>query len=348
MNTKRMIAVALMLTVFASACSQTAETTEDTSASPGESVAVDSASDSASAAVPATATEAAPTEAAPTEEVAQPEEATPTEDVAPTEDGTEAAPTEDGTDGADDFYVEGDGDSLADQISLVECTDPGIEAELAEPELRTALRGLIQDHVTRTAVLVQTAGETGLDSSETMAANTSLDVNGLQLGDAVGMVYGDGAADAFVAIWRRHLQLFTDYAVGVATEDVAAQDAADAGLRAYSEDFAAFFHAATEERMPIDPTIETFDGHIDTVEALIRDTLSGTATEVDPDDAAHNHVIELSDMITNAVQGQFPCRFPIAEDAGNAKPQVAQVDPVWATLVAQAVAINCDLTPALI
>ncbi|MEE8600610.1 hypothetical protein [Euzebya tangerina] len=328
MITLRLIAATLTLLLLVTACGTASDTDNATAADESTEAATEAEATDPEATDPE-ATEPEVTEPATTE--AEATEAPPEAEPAASEGD---ADTGEGEDGASEVVV-ADGQ--------VQCTDDSIEAEVPEPALRQLVRDLIQDHVTRTHELVIVAGETGLDSAETEAAYTVLDVNGLELGDAVALVYDDGAGDAFVNIWRRHLQFFVDYAVGVATGDQAAQDAADADLRQYSQDFAAFFASATEGNMPAEPTVVEFDGHIDTVEALIRETLAGAETQQEAHDVAHDHVVDLAAMISNGVQAQFPCRFPAADETATAttraKP-VAAVPAAWTELAAR-VDSNC-------
>src|SRR5262245_26245023 len=88
--------------------------------------------------------------------------------------------------------------------------------------LRVALNRLLAEHVYLAGAATNAA--LGGRDAEFKAAEGALDGNSVDIGKAVGMVYGPDAEGAFLPLWRRHIGFFVDYTVGVATKDQAKQD----------------------------------------------------------------------------------------------------------------------------
>src|SRR6185503_17181222 len=115
-------------------------------------------------------------------------------------------------------------------------------APVPAAELRAKLNTLLQEHAYLAAGATNAA--LGGRTAEFQAAAGALDANSVDLSKAIGSVYGGGAEQAFLALWRKHIGFFVDYATGVATKDKAKQDKAVVDLVSYSEDFAAFLSSA--------------------------------------------------------------------------------------------------------
>src|SRR5688572_1809566 len=81
-------------------------------------------------------------------------------------------------------------------------------------ELRASLNYLMGEHI----LLASSATGAALAGREAQfkAAAAALDANGVDLAKAIGSVYGQGAQDAFLPLWRRHIGFAVDYTVGVA------------------------------------------------------------------------------------------------------------------------------------
>src|SRR5262249_45365019 len=106
------------------------------------------------------------------------------------------------------------------------------------------------------------------------AAAAALDENGVDISKAIGSVYGQGAQDAFLPLWRRHIGFAVDYTIGVATKDKAKQDKAVADLVSYSEDFAAFLSSANPN-LPKSAVAELVKGHILKLKAVVEAHAAG-------------------------------------------------------------------------
>jgi hypothetical protein len=109
-------------------------------------------------------------------------------------------------------------------------------------ELRAKLNILLQEHTYVAAGATNAA--LGGRQGEFEAAAGALDANSVDLSKAIGMVYGAGAENAFLALWRKHIGFFVDYTTGVATKDKAKHDKAVNDLVGYTQDFGAFLASA--------------------------------------------------------------------------------------------------------
>src|SRR5581483_4994067 len=133
-------------------------------------------------------------------------------------------------------------------------------------DLRTALNGLLQEHVTLAAAATNAA--LGGRQAEFQAAAGALDGNSQDLAKAIGSVYGQGAQDAFLPLWRKHIGWFVDYTVGVATKDKAKQDKAVNDLVGYTQDFGAFLNSANPN-LPKDVVAGLVKTHVLTLKDVV-------------------------------------------------------------------------------
>ena len=102
-------------------------------------------------------------------------------------------------------------------------------------QLRTALNGLLQEHVFLAADATDAA--LGGRNAEFKAAAEALDANSVDISKAIGSVYGPDAEKAFLPLWRKHIGFVVDYTTGVATKDKAKQEKAVNDLVAYTKEF---------------------------------------------------------------------------------------------------------------
>ena len=98
--------------------------------------------------------------------------------------------------------------------------------------LRVALNGLLQEHA-YLATLATGAALQGR-TADFQAAGAALDGNSVDLSKAIGSIYGSGAEQAFLPLWRKHIGFFVDYTTGLATKDKPKQDKAVNDLIGYT------------------------------------------------------------------------------------------------------------------
>jgi len=126
---------------------------------------------------------------------------------------------------------------------------------------------------------------------------------------AMGSVYGQGAEDAFLPLWRKHIGMVVDYTVGVASNDKAKQDRAVADLIGYTQDFGAFLQSANPN-LPKSVVADLVKHHVVTLKAVIDAQASkDQARTYAALRAAAEHMQMIADPLAEAIVKQFPDKF---------------------------------------
>ena len=175
-------------------------------------------------------------------------------------------------------------------------------------DLRTGLNYLLGEHI----LLASSATGAALAGRDAQfkAAAVALDQNSVDISKAIGSIYGQGAEDAFLPLWRRHIGFVVDYTVGVATKDEAKQDKAVADLVQYTQDFGAFL-ASANPNLPKDVVAGLVKTHVLT----LKDVIDAQATGDQPKGfaamrTAYAHMGMIADPLAGAIVKQFPDKFP--------------------------------------
>jgi hypothetical protein len=198
--------------------------------------------------------------------------------------------------------------ALAAPISQVPAhTDAVAVAPIPASELRAKLNILLQEHTYLAASATNAA--LGGRASEFDAAAAALDANSVDLSKAIGMVYGAGAENAFLALWRKHIGFFVDYATGVATKDKAKQGKAVNDLVGYTQDFGAFLSSANPN-LPKDAVAALVKTHVLTLKDVVdAQAMSDQRKAFTALRSAASHMTMIADPLATAIAKQFPERF---------------------------------------
>jgi hypothetical protein len=178
----------------------------------------------------------------------------------------------------------------------------------AASTLQATLNSALMQHVAYAGSATNAA--LGGRADEFDAAAALLDANSQAISTAVGSVYGDGAGEAFLPLWRKHIGFFVDYTTAVGAGDQAAADEAAAALTAYADELAVFFNSANPD-LPKETVSELISEHILTLKAVVDAQASGDqrAAYVALGEAmGHMHMI--ADPLAAAIAQQFPDQFP--------------------------------------
>ena len=140
--------------------------------------------------------------------------------------------------------------------------------------LKAKLNTLLSEHVYLAAAA--TGSALGGRQTEFQAAAGALDKNSVDVSKAIGMVYGNGAETAFLALWRKHIGFVVDYTTGIATKDKAKADKAVGDLVQYTQDFGAFL-ASANPNLPKSVVADLVKGHVLTLKTVIDAQLAGDA-----------------------------------------------------------------------
>ena len=180
-------------------------------------------------------------------------------------------------------------------------------APIPAAALRAKLNTLLQEHAYLAAGATNAA--LGGRQAEFQAAAGALDANSVDLSKAIGMVYGPGAETAFLALWRKHIGFFVDYATGVAKKDKAKQEKAVNDLVGYTGDFGAFL-ASANPNLPKAAVADLVKTHVLTLKDVVDAQAMGdqkkayTALR-----SAAGHMMMIADPLAMAIAKQFPDRF---------------------------------------
>jgi hypothetical protein len=174
-------------------------------------------------------------------------------------------------------------------------------------DLRTTLNTLLQEHVYLAAAATNAA--LGGRNGEFAAAAGALDSNSVALSKGIGLVYGDDAGTAFLALWRKHIGFFVDYTVGVAKKDKKKQDQAVQALVGYTQDFGAFISSANPN-LPKQAVAELVKTHVLTLKTVVDAQASGDqAKAFMAQRTAAGHMAMIANPLADAIAKQFPDRF---------------------------------------
>ena len=173
--------------------------------------------------------------------------------------------------------------------------------------LRSTLNTLFQEHIYLAAAA--TGAALGGRDAEFKAAAAALDANSVAISKAIGSVYGQGAEDAFLPLWRKHIGMVVEYTVGVATSDKAKQDKAVADLIGYTQDFGAFLQSANPN-LPKSVVADLVKHHVVTLKEVIDAQASkDQAKTYLAMRTAAGHMQMIADPLAEAIVKQFPDKF---------------------------------------
>jgi hypothetical protein len=173
--------------------------------------------------------------------------------------------------------------------------------------LRSALDQLLGEHV-QLAADATNAALNGRDG-EFKAAAAALDANSVDIAGAIGSIYGKDAGDAFLGLWRSHINMVVEYTVGTASKDKMKQDKAVGDLMQYTKDFGAFLNSANPN-LPQDAVADLVKHHAVTLKAVIDAQAAGdqekayTALRT-----AYGHMAMIAEALAQGIVKQFPKKF---------------------------------------
>lgn len=215
------------------------------------------------------------------------------------------------------------------------------QGAMSAADLRVALTSLLGEHV----LLASAATNAALHGNdpEFQAAAAALDRNSVAIANAIGMVYGRAAGDAFLPLWRKHIDFFVDYTVGVATNDMQRQNQAVADLDVYRQDFGAFL-ASANPNLTKDAVAEALVPHVmhlaSTVNAQAKKDYASAYAEIRK---AYAHASDLALVLAGAIAKQFPDRFSGMVDSPAAGLRVLLTNQLGEHTVLAAMATNAAL-----
>jgi len=179
-------------------------------------------------------------------------------------------------------------------------------AAISASDLRVALNTLLGEHIYLASSA--TGAALGGRSAEFQAAAGALDSNSVAIAKAIGMIYGEDAGTAFLALWRKHIGFVVDYTTGVATKNKTKQDKAVQDLLGYATDFGAFLHSACPG-LPTSVVADLVRGHITSLKTVIDAQAGNDPAVYNNIRTAASHMQMIADPLAAAIAKQFPDRF---------------------------------------
>ncbi|MDQ3823641.1 MAG: hypothetical protein M3321_10440 [Actinomycetota bacterium] len=178
----------------------------------------------------------------------------------------------------------------------------------AAANLRVTLDRLLGEH----ALLAIAATQRGLQGGkEFPAIAAKLDENSVQLGNAIGSVYGRAARNQFLNgpfMWRAHIRFFVDYTTAKAKNDAAGQRRAVGNLRTYVGATSNFFAKATG--LPQRALAASITTHVMQLKGQLDAFATGNyARSYRLSRAAYAHMFMTGDALSGAIAQKFPRKF---------------------------------------
>ena len=218
-------------------------------------------------------------------------------------------------------------------------TMSGPTTKTGATDLRQTLDRLFSEHVLLAASA--TGAALGGRQDEFKAAADALDGNSKDIAAAIGSVYGQSAADAFLPLWRNHINLVVNYTTGLATKDKAKSDKAVQDLIAYTKVFADFLTKA-DPNLDNAATAKMVEYHILTLKAVIDAQANGDPTQVYTAlRTARAHMSMFAESLATAIAQQFPDKF-----SGQADSPAATLRASLDALLSEHVYLAADATGA--
>ena len=173
--------------------------------------------------------------------------------------------------------------------------------------LRTDMRKLWEDHITWTRLAIISL-ETG--TADTNATVARLLRNQTDIGNAIKPYYGKAAGNELTRQLRAHILIAADVIAAAKAGDSAKLADAQARWVKNADQIAAVLHSVNPRYWPLDVLRAEMHMHLDltTQEAVAR--LQGDWTaDVAAYDKVHEHILHMSDILSEGIIKQFPHRF---------------------------------------
>jgi hypothetical protein len=198
------------------------------------------------------------------------------------------------------MHMDGTAAALAGGIAKSKNLDGAADSQASA--LRSALTGLLIQHVAQTGEVIQSVVATSLTSPQTQGAIAALDQNTQDLGAAIGSLYGKDAQTEFLKQWRAHIGFFVEYTKGVAGNDKAAVADAQKKLAGYVTQFGQFLGTATG--LPASAVSADLKGHVQTLEAAINAILTKSPSASEKISMAEDHMAGTAAVLAKAIAAQ--------------------------------------------
>lgn len=192
------------------------------------------------------------------------------------------------------------------QSILTTLGDLKLKTDTPAVNLRVTLNALERQHVD----LASAATRAGFDGRpEFTAVAGELDKNSVSIADAIGSIYGAGARDKFLEIWRSHITFFVNYTVAAKKGDNAGMAKAVQDLGGY-EDAIADFLSGANPNLPRAAVKQLVTEHVGLLKATVDAYGAGDyAMSYAKQTEAYNQIGKIADNLSGAIVKQNPTKF---------------------------------------
>ena len=169
------------------------------------------------------------------------------------------------------------------------------------------MRKLWEDHVTwtRLAIVTFADGSPGFDATATRLLQNQTDI-----GDAIKPFYGAAAGTRLTALLHDHITIAVELLQDAKAGNTAAFDEANARWYANANDIADFLSAANPRFWPQATMRAAMKTHLDqTLAEAVAELGADYPASVAAFEAIHLHILDMADLLSSGIMGQFPRRF---------------------------------------
>jgi hypothetical protein len=173
--------------------------------------------------------------------------------------------------------------------------------------LRTDMRKLWEDHVTWTRLFIVSALA---GAPDTDATGQRLLQNQTDIGDALKPLYGDAAGARLTTLLRDHILTAGELLGAAKAGDTAKVTNANTRWYANADEIAGFLAQANPEHWPVSAMGPMMREHLDhTLNEAVSHLKGDFAADIAEYDHIHGQILDMADMLTDGIVGQFPSRF---------------------------------------
>lgn len=170
-----------------------------------------------------------------------------------------------------------------------------------------AMRVLWEDHITWTRLFIV---DVASSSPETDATTQRLLENQVNIGDAIKRFYGEDAGNALTTLLTDHILGAADLLAAAQAGDTAKLDEARQRWYANADEIASFLHTANPTFWSLDDMTTMMKDHLDHTLAEASAHLAGDwEADIAAYDTVHQQILEMADMLSAGIIGQFPEQF---------------------------------------
>jgi hypothetical protein len=196
--------------------------------------------------------------------------------------------------------------------AMAPVTDAQAKARMNRQDFHDAMRKLWEDHIvwTRFVIIGVLADMPDLNPSVQRLLQNQADI-----GDAIKPFYGEAAGDQLTALLNDHILIAAEILQAAKNGDPAALEDASERWYANADDIAAFLNAANPEHWPLEEMRAMMREHLDlTLEEAVAYLNGDHEASIAAYDEIHLQILEMADMLSQGIIGQFPDKFSAGEN----------------------------------